>query len=526
VARELDGLRAAEAPAAHLLAGRIGVARGAAGAETHLVTAAQHRRRGLALTRSRAWLAQALLCQLRGRQPAMLAACARGLDILADHQHTLGASEMRAAVTAHGTELVAMGQRAALARGDGERLLVWSERWRATVQATPPVRAPRGGAVARDLAALREVCRQLDRGTVAAPRPTALRRERARLEAAVRARVLRTPGDAAARSEPFTVGPLLGALDGAVLIELVELDDVLHAVVARRSGIDVHTVGPAATAAREVNYARFLLRRLADGRPVRSAASELAGAGALLEAAVLGPAAAGLEPEVVVVPPGRLHAIPWGLLPSLRDRSVSVSPSASAWLRARAAPAPAGGAVTLIGGPRLAAGDTELALLASRYPGATLLGNGTATVARVLAALDGAPLAHIAAHGTFRADNPFFSALQLDDGPLTVYDLEGLRQAPHRVVLSSCEAARAAPAGADELLGLASSMFPMGTVGIVAAVVLVSDRASPGIMDCLHERLAQGASLPGALRLARLAATATGDPVTLATACSFLALGV
>jgi hypothetical protein len=45
-------------------------------------------------------------------------------------------------------------------------------------------------------------------------------------------------------------------------------------------------------------------------------------------------------------------------------------------------------------------------------------------------------------------------------------------------------------------------------------------------MDCLHERLAQGASLPGALRLARLAATATGDPVTLATACSFLALGV
>jgi len=38
--------------------------------------------------------------------------------------------------------------------------------------------------------------------------------------------------------------------------------------------------------------------------------------------------------------------------------------------------------------------------------------------------------------------------------------------------------------------------------------------------------VAGGAGLPDALRLARLAAVATGDPVTLATACSFLALGV
>ena len=143
----------------------------------------------------------------------------------------------------------------------------------------------------------------------------------------------------------------------------------------------------------------------------------------------------------------------------------------------------------------------------------------------MLAALDGCWLAHIAAHGTFRADNPLFSSLQLDDGPLTVYDLEGLRRAPHRLVLSSCESGRAVPAGADELLGLASSMMPMGTVGIVAAVVPVNDRVTPGIMDSLHERVAQGAGFPDALRLARMA-VATDDPATLATACSFLALGV
>ena len=49
---------------------------------------------------------------------------------------------------------------------------------------------------------------------------------------------------------------------------------------------------------------------------------------------------------------------------------------------------------------------------------------------RVLGALDGAPLAHIAAHGTFRADSPLFSSLRMDDGPLTVHDFERLGRAP------------------------------------------------------------------------------------------------
>jgi CHAT domain-containing protein len=253
----------------------------------------------------------------------------------------------------------------------------------------------------------------------------------------------------------------------------------------------------------------------------------MADAARLIEASLLGQAAAELDSDrVVVVPPGRLNAIPWGLLPALRSRSVSVNPSAAAWLRAGSTPEPAGRAVTLVGGPRLDAAGAELALLAERYPEATVLANGTATAGRVLAALDGCWLAHVAAHGTFRADNPLFSSLQLDDGPLIVYDLEGLNRAPHRLVLSSCESGRAAPAGADELLGLASSVMPMGTVGIVAAVVAVNDRITPGIMDSLHEHVAKGAGLPDALRLARIAAVATGDLITLATACSFLALGV
>jgi CHAT domain-containing protein len=227
---------------------------------------------------------------------------------------------------------------------------------------------------------------------------------------------------------------------------------------------------------------------------------------------------------VVIVPTGRLSAIPWGLLPTLRGRSVSVSPSATAWLRARQAPDPGDGEVTLVAGPGLPEAGTEVARLAGLYPQATVLTRGAATARRVLAGLDGARLAHVAAHGTFRADNPLLSTLQLDDGPLTVYDIEGLDRGPHRLVLSACDSGRTAPAGAGELLGLASSLMPMGTVGLVAAVTPVNDQLTPPIMESLHRHVAAGAGLPDALRLAQDAVA--DDPVRLATACSFIALGV
>ena len=126
-----------------------------------------------------------------------------------------------------------------------------------------------------------------------------------------------------------------------------------------------------------------------------------------------------------------------------------------------------------------------------------MLGGGTATAGRVLDAIDGAGLAHIAAHGTFRADSPLFSALRLDDGPLTVYDLERLRRGPRRLVLSSCDSGIAAPAGADEVLGLASSLLPLGTTGIVASVVPVNDEAVVPLMTALHRELRGGATLAG-----------------------------
>jgi hypothetical protein len=88
--------------------------------------------------------------------------------------------------------------------------------------------------------------------------------------------------------------------------------------------------------------------------------------GETLERVLLGEAAAQVgERRVVVVPPGKLHAVPWGLLPHLRSRAVSVAPSAASWLRAKRAALDdiqnaAPGAVVLVRGPGLASEWAEV----------------------------------------------------------------------------------------------------------------------------------------------------------------------
>jgi CHAT domain-containing protein len=196
----------------------------------------------------------------------------------------------------------------------------------------------------------------------------------------------------------------------------------------------------------------------------------------------------------------------------------------ASWLRASSTPKPRHAKVTLVAGPGLETDGAEVHDVASRYPGANLLTGQDATAEGVLAALEGASLAHIAAHGTFRADNALFSSLRLADGELTVHDLERLRHPPHRLVLSSCDSGLAAHAGADELLGLTNALIGLGTAGLLASVVPVNDVATVPLMIAIHGRLREGATLAQALHQARRWLGGS-DPVLLATGLSFVALG-
>ena len=523
VTARLDELDPARAVDAHLLTGRIALARGRREeAARHLQTAAAARHRGQPRVRSVGWLARATWCQAEGNWRGMLAACDRGLALLDLYLQTLGATELRTLATANGAALADMALRHAVRRSDARLFLKWSERWRGTVLRVSPVRPPADSELVADLAALRNVRARLDSALDTRAAPPALERERRRLEAAVRQRVLRTPAVAAGQAASFRTADLLDQLGEADLVELTDVDGQLHAVVATAGRLHLVHVGPAQTATHALAHALFALRREGAGRGTYRL--DLTEIGRRLEATLLGDSVRLLRGgPVVVVPTGKLHAVPWGMMPSLRDRPTAVTPSASAWLRARRAARPEDDRVVLVGGPRLLTGGAEVRHLVAQYPDAVVLADGDATAERVMAAMDGAWLVHMAAHGTFRGDSPLFSAIELDDGPLTVYDLERLKQAPYRVVLSSCSSAVGAPVGADELLGLVSALISLGSAGVVASVVPVNDPATVPLMTALHEHLRAGADLAEALTLARQAVG--DDPVAQATAYSFIAFG-
>jgi CHAT domain-containing protein len=198
------------------------------------------------------------------------------------------------------------------------------------------------------------------------------------------------------------------------------------------------------------------------------------------------------------------------MLPSLAHRAVAVAPSLRLWFRAARHPAPpAAPPAVLVAGPRLPAATAEVETLRGRHPGARALTGDAARVAEVAAALDGADSAHVAAHGRFRDDNPQFCSLELADGALTVYDLERLRRAPRRLVLSSCESGLSAVHAGDELMGFTAAVFALGTATVIAAVVPVPDEATAGLMLALDDELRAGTA--PALALVRARERTAGD---------------
>ncbi len=524
----LETLGSGEAAQAHLLAGRVALELGRRDdADRHLVAAARGRRRGPAMSRASGWLSEALRARAAAQPRRMLAACRRGLEVLDEHQFTLGASELRAQATAHGAELAALAQRHAAQAHRPRHFLAWTERWRATALTVPAVRPLADAELIASLTALREVTGRLEEARREGRPAVALQREQLRLEGVVRACALQARGVADPARSGVNIAELLHELGPAQLIEIVDVDGTLYVLSCGDGQVRQFTAGRTQDAVRAAQFARFALRRLARNRPgdgLDSALAILKATGPELQDAILGPAAGHLgDRPLVVVPPGKMHTIPWALLPALGGRVFTVAPSAGAWVRAHRAPPPGRQHVTLARGPGLLTDGAEVPQVAELYDDVTVLSGGEATSARVLSALDGAWLAHIAAHGSFRADSPMFSSLRMHDGPLTVYDFEQLHRAPYRLVLSSCDSGVLAPVGADELLGLVSSLLPLGTAGIIAGVVPLNDYAVVPLMVSLHQYLRAGQSLAESMCSVRR--DITGDLIQQAAATSLLTLG-
>jgi tetratricopeptide (TPR) repeat protein len=525
-ARRLDqqGWRI-EALHARTFVGRVALALGRPqAAEEELAKAAEARGRGPVGLRAQAWHATALVRLARGDRAGAKDALRRGLAVLDAYRASLGATELRVGAAAHGEDLARLGLRLALADGRPWEVLRWAERWRAGSLRLPPVSAPTDATLATALADLRTAEADLREATLAGSDDPASLGRIARLERAVRDRARRASGAGERAGRPLDTAALAAALGDRTLIEYVNVEGTLHAVTVAGGRARLHSVTSTSRVEDEVRFLVFALRRvLAPAGRARDPMADVDAAAHRLDDLLLAPLGLAGDGPVVLVPTHPLHQVSWAALPSLGGRSVTVAPSAELWLRRGSAPAAGGTAIVVVAGPDLPGADAEAEAVAAAYPRARLVRGEDATVDRVLDALGGARLAHVAAHGRLRSDSPLFSALGLADGALTLYDLERLAAPPQVFVLPACNAAVASVTRGDEVLGMATALVGLGVRSVVAPVVPVPDEATTPFVLAVHDGLRAGAPPSAALAAAHAAARAEEDQRAVASA--FVCIG-
>lgn len=519
---------------ARLLAGQLAITR----AQTErgcqqLRQAARQRRYGPAALRSIAWHSEALLRYASGNRRGAESAIRTALRIIDEHRATFGATDLRAHASGRRVEVAELGLRMALQDGGAARVLVAAEWGRASHLLMPQVRPPDDPALAGAVAELRATVAELGklRSAAAAGPPasaTRLARRQVTLERLIRDQSRRQAhaGDVGAPSAPVRPHLLAQALGDRALVEFVHLDGVLHAVTLVQGRATLHQLGPMAPIRELADRISFALRLL--GRPATCDASRAAALALLQDAArrldnvLLAPLARQLaDRPLVLVPTDLLHALPWSTQPSCAGRPVTVSPSAALWFAARSAGR--SGPAVVVAGPGLPGARAEAAAVAAIHSTKPLDGPA-ATVAATITALNGAGLAHLAAHGRVHPDNPLFSALLLADGPLTAYDLERLPRLPRLVILAACDSGRLAVRAGDELLGLAATLLSRGAGQIIAAVVPLPDAETSPLMIELHRLLASGEEAATALAKAQEQVARDARPAA-AAAAGFVCLG-
>jgi tetratricopeptide (TPR) repeat protein len=472
-------------------------------ARAELAGAAGARRRGTADLRARAWHASALLHLAEGDRPAAKRALARGLRVVEQHQASLGATELRARAAGHGAELARLGVRLAVEERRPAELLRWAERWRASSLRHPLVLPPADDRLVADLAELRRLRAELREAALGGAAVDSLERAAITVEAAIRHRSLESSGDAGPGGG-LDIAALRRRLGARVLVEYVALEGRLWAVTLTPRRSRLVELGAIDEVDREREFLAFALRRRLRGR---AGADDqlLEAASGRLDELLVAPLGLPVGSAVVIVPTGSLHRLPWGCLPGLASRPLTVAPSAALWSQERPE-ATRGGErtrVLLVAGPDLPGAEAEVTELARLYPRAEVLTGADATAAAVLRGFERSDLVHLAAHGRFRSDSPLFSSVLLADGPLTVHDVERLPRSPRTVVLASCNAGVSGIESGDELVGTAATLVTLGVRTIVAPVASVPDTPTAAFMGSLHRGLRAGLSPAAALAAAR-----------------------
>ncbi len=365
--------------------------------------------------------------------------------------------------------------------------------------------------------------------------------------------------------------PGLGALQEVLgdlqadMVSFLTTDTSCFAFIVTEEGVSFYRLPEVGAL---VDLVREFRSAIASGGFSTGAASEL-------YRHLLEPAARKLSrPELVIVPDGPLHLLPFsalltrpvddpaaegsfGSLPYLiRNKRVRLVPSAAILVELRRSSGHPGQValpkrIAAIAGPddevvqeAEEAGDLALKSIRSRSAGATnllrgaeeevarigslmsaseqpleveTLSEGRATWQAVRSLLEGEfDVIHFACHGYADDEMPWLSGLQLvptEDRatPLVrAYELQSLRLRSRLVVLSACESGYGRVLRGEGVLGLNTALLRAGASTLCVSLWSIFDQLTPEIMESFYVGLLRGLATPEALRRAQLEALEKG----------------
>jgi CHAT domain-containing protein len=212
--------------------------------------------------------------------------------------------------------------------------------------------------------------------------------------------------------------------------------------------------------------------------------------------------------RLLVIPYGSLHLLPFhafwnGQQYLLESYEISYAASASlvvhqAEVKQRSLYSLAGVALCDNAIPQA---EHEVRSAARHFERSALYLDEQAGLAGLWEAAQAGDVLHMATHGVFRPDNPFFSALKLADGWIDVRTIYRLPLNARLVVLSACESGAVQVQGSDEAIGLVRGFLGAGAESLVVSLWNVHDASAAILMDEFYANLmSQGLRPAAALR--------------------------
>jgi hypothetical protein len=222
--------------------------------------------------------------------------------------------------------------------------------------------------------------------------------------------------------------------------------------------------------------------------------------------------------RLVLTPSGVLAGVPWGLLPGLHGRPVTVARSATSWLQRRVSPLRLRTA-GFVAGPRVARAAAEVLAAAQRWDAPEVLVGESATAVAVTDLAARVDVLHVSAHGRHSAENPLFSGVELVDGPWFGYDIDQLTEVPEVVLLSACEVGRSQVRFGEELVGMTTAWLHAGARWVIASAAAVHDDVAHDVLVAVHRGLDAGQDPASALAAALPAVTDAAPPAPFVCFC-------